>query len=87
MPKCAEQIVDSFREYTVHVDGLGYVCSFSQFDFTRHGDARYGAPVQGEDEHMISNDGKMEKSFLTFKVRLCIHTIMDTAVILMPFSL
>ncbi|KAI9320896.1 APG9-domain-containing protein [Dichotomocladium elegans] len=67
LPSSSEQIIDSIREYTVHVDGLGYVCSFSQFDFVRHGDGKYGAPVEGADEHMKSNDGKMEKSFLTFK--------------------
>ncbi|KAF7546909.1 hypothetical protein G7046_g9171 [Stylonectria norvegica] len=27
LPKCSDQIVDFFREFTVHVDGLGYVCS------------------------------------------------------------
>lgn len=68
LPKCAEQIVDFFREFTVHVDGLGYVCSFAQFDFARHGNVKYGAPVQVDDEHWMSKDGKMEKSFLNFKV-------------------
>ncbi|KAI8142775.1 autophagy protein Apg9-domain-containing protein [Fennellomyces sp. T-0311] len=67
LPTCAEQIIDAFREFTVHVDGLGYVCSFSQFDFQKHGDAKYGAQTQAEDDHLMSNDGKMEKSFLNFK--------------------
>lgn len=40
LPPCAGAIVDFFREFTVHVDGLGYVCSFAVFDFKRHGDAR-----------------------------------------------
>ncbi|KAK6205360.1 autophagy-related protein 9 [Scheffersomyces amazonensis] len=26
-------IIDFFREYSVHVDGLGYVCSFAMFNF------------------------------------------------------
>lgn len=68
LPNCAEQIVDFFRDFTVHVDGLGYVCSFAQFDFERHGNAKYGAPTHNEDEHWVSKDGKMEKSFLNFKV-------------------
>ncbi|KAI9253926.1 autophagy protein Apg9-domain-containing protein [Phascolomyces articulosus] len=67
LPKSAEQIIDAFREFTVHVDGLGYVCSFSQFDFNKHGDAKYGAQTHAEEEHLMSNDGKMEKSFLNFK--------------------
>jgi autophagy-related protein 9 len=29
LPKCAGPVVDFFREFTVHVDGLGYVCSFA----------------------------------------------------------
>ncbi|GAA5815555.1 hypothetical protein MFLAVUS_009067 [Mucor flavus] len=68
LPTSAEQIVDFFREFTVHVDGLGYVCSFAQFDFERHGNANYG--VQGaaaEDEYYVSKQGKMEKSFISFK--------------------
>ncbi|KAL7422199.1 autophagy protein atg9 [Cryptotrichosporon argae] len=37
LPPCAESIIDFFREFTVHVDGVGYVCSFAVFDFRRHG--------------------------------------------------
>jgi autophagy-related protein 9 len=40
LPECASAVVDFFREFTVHVDGLGYVCSFGVFDFARHGDTR-----------------------------------------------
>lgn len=29
LPKCAGPVVDFFREFTIHVDGLGYVCSFA----------------------------------------------------------
>ncbi|KAI7893573.1 APG9-domain-containing protein [Mucor mucedo] len=68
LPTSAEQIVDFFREFTIHVDGLGYVCSFAQFDFERHGNVNYG--VQGvttEDEYYLSKQGKMEKSFISFK--------------------
>lgn len=70
LPKSADQIIDFFREFTVHVNGLGYVCSFAQFDFERHGNVKYG--VQGatvDDEYYLSKEGKMEKSFLNFKVQ------------------
>ncbi|GAA5833704.1 hypothetical protein JCM11251_003209 [Rhodosporidiobolus azoricus] len=66
LPHSAGAIVDFFREFTVHVDGLGYVCSFAVFDFKRHGDNKFGAPVQGQEERWKSTEGKMEKSFLTF---------------------
>ncbi|KAK0549112.1 autophagy protein atg9 [Tilletia horrida] len=68
LPQSAPAIVDFFREFTVHVDGLGYVCSFAVFDFKRHGNVRFGAPTQSRDERMASKAGKMEQSFLNFKV-------------------
>lgn len=33
LTKSSERIVDFFREFTIHVDGLGYVCTFATFDF------------------------------------------------------
>lgn len=90
LPACAPAIVDFFREFSVHVDGRGYVCSFAEFNFERHGNVKvilpsripnsnvhslltitllqFGAPTQTRDKKMISNEGKMEKSFLNFKV-------------------
>ncbi|KAI9023081.1 autophagy protein Apg9-domain-containing protein [Phycomyces nitens] len=67
LPRSTEAIVDFFREFTVHVEGTGYVCSFAQFDFARHGNVRFGVPTQVHDDHLVSRDGKMEKSFLNFK--------------------
>ncbi|KAJ7074154.1 APG9-domain-containing protein [Mycena amicta] len=67
LPNCAPAIIDFFREFTVHVDGRGYVCSFAEFNFERHGNVKFGAPTQIQDTRMISNEGKMEKSFLNFK--------------------
>lgn len=40
LPKSAPAIIDFFKEFTVHVDGLGYVCSFAVFDFQRHGNVK-----------------------------------------------
>jgi autophagy-related protein 9 len=68
LPPCAPAIIDFFREFSVHVDGRGYVCSFAEFNFERHGNVKFGAPSQTQDKKMISNEGKMEKSFLNFKV-------------------
>ncbi|KAJ6630558.1 autophagy protein Apg9-domain-containing protein [Mycena sp. CBHHK59/15] len=67
LPSCAPAIIDFFREFTVHVDGRGYVCSFAEFNFERHGNVKFGAPTRIHDKRMISNEGKMEKSFLNFK--------------------
>jgi len=68
LPLCAPDIVDFFREFSVHVDGRGYVCSFAEFNFERHGNVKFGAPPRAQDKKMVSNEGKMEKSFLNFKV-------------------
>lgn len=46
LPPCAEDIIDFFREFTVHVEGVGYVCSFAVFDFKRHGNVKVGALFQ-----------------------------------------
>ncbi|KIM49348.1 hypothetical protein M413DRAFT_438535 [Hebeloma cylindrosporum] len=67
LPLCAPSIVDFFREFSVHVDGRGYVCSFAEFNFERHGNVKFGAPSRAQDKKMVSNEGKMEKSFLNFK--------------------
>lgn len=66
LPKCSEQIVDFFREFTIHVDGLGYVCSFAVFDF-RKGIGR--AAQQGHDvreDYYSTKHGKMAASYYGF---------------------
>ena len=89
LPQCAPAIIDFFREFSVHVDGLGYVCSFAVFDFQRHGNVKvgfvfiatgsgadylqFGAPTTVNDERLMSKEGKMEKSFLNFKVSLILR--------------
>ncbi|KAI9279166.1 autophagy protein Apg9-domain-containing protein [Sporodiniella umbellata] len=68
LPKSADQIVDFIREFTVHENGLGYVCSFAKFDFERHGNPKYGVQgVTADDEYYMSKEGKMEKSLVNFK--------------------
>ncbi|RDA93397.1 hypothetical protein CP533_2004 [Ophiocordyceps camponoti-saundersi (nom. inval.)] len=68
LPDCSEQIVDFFREFTIHVDGLGYVCSFAVFDFKKGG----GAGVQQGTGHDVREDyystkhGKMAASYYGF---------------------
>ena len=40
LPSCSDRIIDFFREFTVHVDGLGFVCSFAEFNFQHNGRLR-----------------------------------------------
>jgi autophagy-related protein 9 len=56
LPKCAPDIVDFFRDFTVHVEGLGYVCSFAVFNFERHGNVivSFSSKVLSEDPFLFS---------------------------------
>lgn len=69
LAKCSDQIIDFFREFTIHVDGVGYVCSFAVFDF-QNGAGRDGK--QGKDQNDVrddyysTKDGKMKASYWGF---------------------
>ncbi|KAI5854091.1 APG9-domain-containing protein [Durotheca rogersii] len=69
LPKCSDQIIDFFREFTIHVDGLGYVCSFAVFDFQK--DQRNTRPQQGNihdarEDYYATKHGKMQASLHGF---------------------
>lgn len=40
LPQCAPAIIDFFHDFTVLIPGRGYVCSFAEFDFIRHGNVK-----------------------------------------------
>ncbi|KAM0285515.1 hypothetical protein ACHAQH_001465 [Verticillium albo-atrum] len=67
-PKSSDQIIDFVREFTIHVDGLGYVCSFAEFDF-RKGVGNQKQP-QGVDDvredYYMTKHGKMAASYYGF---------------------
>jgi autophagy-related protein 9 len=65
LPQCSDQIVDFFREFTVHVDSLGYICSFAEFNFQR--DARgtrpqHGIAADAREDYYATKHGKMQAS-------------------------
>ncbi|KAL6239136.1 hypothetical protein BDW75DRAFT_167766 [Aspergillus navahoensis] len=73
LPKCSERVIDFFREFTVHVDGMGYLCSFAVFDFkkgtnvipqghTNQRDVRQDPRV----DYFSTKDGKMLASYYGF---------------------
>ncbi|KAL1841019.1 hypothetical protein VTJ49DRAFT_4978 [Mycothermus thermophilus] len=73
LPKCSDQIIDFFREFTIHVDGLGYVCSFAEFDFKKglagRGKSGSGKTAGGgdvRDDYYATKHGKMEASYYGF---------------------
>ncbi len=70
LPKCSDPLVDFFREFTLHVDGLGYVCSFAVFDFKK-GSGNLVQQSRGKtqdlrDEYYSTKDGKMLASYYGF---------------------
>ncbi|KAL9636552.1 MAG: hypothetical protein Q9164_002747 [Protoblastenia rupestris] len=71
LPKCCDRLVDFFREFTVHVDGMGYVCSFAVFDFKKAGNnvaqLDEAAAHDLRAEYFSTKDGKMMASYYGFK--------------------
>ncbi|XVF71981.1 hypothetical protein PTKIN_Ptkin12aG0084200 [Pterospermum kingtungense] len=66
VPKRVDDILQFIADFTVDVEGVGHVCSFSAFDFLNHGNANYGSPHNAP-RTQRSSQGKMEKSFLSFQ--------------------
>ncbi|KAL9102522.1 MAG: hypothetical protein Q9163_002331 [Psora crenata] len=71
LPNCCDRLVDFFREFTVHVDGMGYVCSFAVFDFqkggSKTGQLDEAAAYDLRAEYYSTKDGKMMASYYGFK--------------------
>jgi len=77
LPGCADAICDFVRVTTMEVPGVGDVCGFGCFDFTKFGDENWGGQIPGVGEMGKSfarraarpkaKLGKMEKSFFGFK--------------------
>ena len=70
LPRCSDKIIDFFREFTVHVDGLGYVCSFAVFDFKKgantHATTNDGRVQDLREDYYSTKDGKMLASYYGF---------------------
>jgi autophagy-related protein 9 len=69
LPNCAEQLVDFFREFTIHVDGLGHVCSFAVFDFKRAGENTRAGQRPGDhlrEDYYGAKDDKLMESYMHF---------------------
>ncbi|KAK4140092.1 autophagy protein Apg9-domain-containing protein [Dichotomopilus funicola] len=64
----SDHIIDFFREFTIHVDGLGYVCTFAEFDFKKGiGKGNEGGGAGDiRDDYYSTKHGKMEASYYGF---------------------
>ncbi|KAL6953542.1 autophagy protein atg9 [Sarracenia purpurea var. burkii] len=65
VPKRVDDILKFIADFTVNIEGVGHVCSFSVFDFQNHGNSNYASPYSSPTVKR-SSQGKMEKSFLSF---------------------
>ncbi|CAK7346425.1 unnamed protein product [Dovyalis caffra] len=66
VPKHVDDILQFIADFTVDVEGVGHVCSFSAFNFQNHGNSNYASP-HNTPRSQRSCQGKMEKSFLSFQ--------------------
>ncbi|KAL2853826.1 autophagy protein Apg9-domain-containing protein [Aspergillus pseudoustus] len=74
LPKCSERVIDFFREFTVHVDGMGYLCSFAVFDFKKgtnvipreHHNNPNNTKQDPRADYFSTKDGKMLASYYGF---------------------
>ena len=72
LPKCSDRLIDFFREFTVHVDGMGYLCSFAVFDFQKnantisHKRRRDHTRRDPRSDYFSTKDGKMLASYYGF---------------------
>lgn len=71
LPRCSDRLIDFFREFTVHVDGVGYLCSFAVFDFKKGSNVLTpGQQTAGKQDprenYFSTKDGKMLASYYGF---------------------
>lgn len=71
LPKSSSRIVDFFREFSVHVDGLGYVCTFAMFNFDKSKATQKAVAASKKNPdprsaYYNSGEDKMMKSYLYF---------------------
>ncbi|KAK7393401.1 hypothetical protein VNO78_21955 [Psophocarpus tetragonolobus] len=66
VPERVDDILEFISDFTVDVEGVGHVCSFSVFNFQYHGNSNYGSPFSAP-RSQRSSQGKLEKSFLSFQ--------------------
>ncbi|KAI1452953.1 APG9-domain-containing protein [Annulohypoxylon moriforme] len=78
LPKCSDQIIDFFREFTIHVDGLGYVCSFAVFDFQK--DKRTSSGQQQPPQNNINDAREDYYATKHGKMQASVHGFLDNYV-------
>lgn len=77
LPQCSDRVIDFFREFTVHVDGLGYVCSFAEFNLKKPGQIGNGDnagtraatadhAAAALEDYYGARDNKLEQSYWNF---------------------
>ena len=84
LPRSAARIIEFIESATIHVDGVGSICTYAQFDLDKYGDIRYSNDIhdtsitQSPHKHSSTlsskshiptmKQGKLEKSVLNFVI-------------------
>jgi autophagy-related protein 9 len=73
LPQSSERLVDFFREFSIVVDGLGVVCSYSMFPFKKPGDnvpvnraGGHREDAELREDYFMAKDNKMLASYYGF---------------------
>lgn len=59
LPNNSSKIIDFFREFSVHVDGLGYICTFAMFNFENNKDKPTNVFIPESSNTKITNNKKI----------------------------
>ena len=71
LPKCAPAILAFIRDFTVHVPGVGDICSLAAFDFERHGNPKYGSPARAPKVPARAASGPLPHALLALWYHAC----------------
>lgn len=64
LPNSSDKLIDFFRDYSVHVDGVGYICSFAVFNLDDN--KKDHTKININDYEYEDSDDKMLKSYIYF---------------------
>ena len=73
LPKCAPAIVQFVRDFSLHVDGLGDICSLATSHLEKHGNSKYGSPFQAAKVSAQQPNISNSKPQRTKTVAVCSH--------------
>ncbi|CAM9388615.1 unnamed protein product, partial [Ectocarpus fasciculatus] len=68
LPNCVPEMLAFMSRHTKYLDGVGDVCDYSTFDFDAYGNSEFLSPVEGDVGGNRDSDGKLEQSYMSFRI-------------------